>query len=53
MAIDREQDALVQTSSGIALQHVAGGEKVIRQGQVSQALYIIVAGIALMFGRDF
>jgi CRP-like cAMP-binding protein len=53
VAIDREEDALVQTSSGIALQHVAAGEKVIRQGQVSQALYIIVAVLALMFSRDF
>ena len=43
----------MQTSSGIALQHVAAGEKVIRQGQVSQALYIIVAVLALMFSRDF
>ena len=43
----------MQTSSDIALQHVAAGEKVIRQGQVSQALYIIVAVLALMFSRDF
>jgi hypothetical protein len=51
--INREQDALVPTSSGIALQHFAAGEKIIRQGQVGQALYIIVAGLALMFSRDF
>jgi hypothetical protein len=51
--INREQDALVPTSSGIALQHFAAGEKIIRQGQVGQALYIIVAGLALMFSRDY
>jgi len=50
--INREQDALVPTSSGIALQHFAAGEKIIRQGQVGQSLYIIVAGLALMFSRD-
>jgi CRP-like cAMP-binding protein len=50
--INREQDGLVMTSSGIALQHFAAGEKVIRQGQVGQTLYIIVAGLALMFSRD-
>ncbi len=51
--IDREYDSLATAVSGIALQHFAAGEKVIRQGQVGQALYIIVAGLALMSRRDF
>jgi hypothetical protein len=51
--INREYDTLAPAVSGIALQHFAAGEKVIRQGQVGQALYIIVAGLALMSRRDF
>jgi hypothetical protein len=50
--INREYDSLAPATSGIALQHFAAGEKVIRQGQVGQALYIIVAGLALMSSRD-
>jgi small-conductance mechanosensitive channel len=51
--INREYDSMAPATSGIALQHFAAGEKVIRQGQVGQALYIIVAGLALMSRRDF
>jgi len=50
--INREFDSQAAPISGIALQHFAAGEKVIRQGQVGQALYIIVAGLALMSSRD-
>lgn len=50
--IDREYDSLAPSITGIALQHYAAGEKVIRQGQVGQALYIIVAGLALMSNCD-
>jgi small-conductance mechanosensitive channel len=50
--INREYDSLAPATSGIALQHFAAGEKVIRQGQVGQALYIIVAGLALMSSRN-
>jgi len=50
--INREFDSLAPATSGIALQHFAAGEKVIRQGQVGQALYIIVAGLALMSSRN-
>jgi small-conductance mechanosensitive channel len=51
--INREYDSLAPATPGIALQHLAAAEKVIRQGQVGQALYIIVAGLALMSRRDF
>ena len=51
--INREYDSMAPATSGIALQHFTAGEKVIRQGQVGQALYIIVAGLALMSRRDF
>jgi hypothetical protein len=50
--INRDHDSLAPSSSGIALQHFAAGEKIIRQGQVGQALYIIVAGLALMSSRQ-
>jgi small-conductance mechanosensitive channel len=50
--INREYDSLAPATTGIALQHFAAGEKVIRQGQVGQALYIIVAGLALMSSRN-
>ena len=50
--INREYESLAPATSGIALQHFAAGEKVIRQGQVGQALYIIVAGLALMSSRN-
>jgi len=50
--INREDDSVTPSASGISLQHFAAGEKVIRQGQVGNALYIIVAGQALMTRRD-
>ncbi|WP_411871186.1 mechanosensitive ion channel domain-containing protein [Vulcanococcus limneticus] len=50
--INREESSLTPASSGIALQHFAAGEKVIRQGQLGHDLYIIVAGQALMSRRD-
>jgi hypothetical protein len=50
--INREDDSVTPSASGISLQHFAAGEKVIRQGQMGNALYIIVAGQALMSRRD-
>ncbi len=50
--INREDDSVTPSASGISLQHFAAGEKVIRQGQMGNALYIIVAGQALMTRRD-
>jgi len=50
--INREEDSLAPSVSGISLQHFAAGEKVIRQGQMGNELYIIVAGQALMTRRD-
>ena len=50
--INRDHDSQAPASSGISLQHFAAGEKIIRQGQVGQALYIIVAGLALMSSRE-
>jgi small-conductance mechanosensitive channel len=49
--INREENTMASTASGIALQHFAAGEKVIRQGQVGHELYIIVAGQAQMSTR--
>jgi small-conductance mechanosensitive channel len=49
--LNREQQSVSPASSGISLQHFAAGEKVIRQGQVGNELYIIVAGQALMSTR--
>jgi small-conductance mechanosensitive channel len=49
--IDREENTMTPSSSGIALQHFAAGEKVIRQGRVGHELYIIVAGQAQMSTR--
>jgi hypothetical protein len=50
--LNREQQSVSPASSGIALQHFAAGEKVIRQGQVGNELYIIVTGQALMSTRS-
>ncbi len=50
--INREEDSVAPSVSGISLQHFAAGEKVIRQGQMGNELYIIVAGQALMTRRD-
>jgi small-conductance mechanosensitive channel len=50
--INREEDSMAPSVSGISLQHFAAGEKVIRQGQMGNELYIIVAGQALMTRRD-
>ncbi len=50
--INRDEDNATPSSSGISLQHFAGGEKVIRQGQMGHELYIIVAGQALMSRRN-
>ncbi|WP_094555231.1 mechanosensitive ion channel family protein [Synechococcus sp. 1G10] len=50
--LNREQQSVTTASSGISLQHFAAGEKVIRQGQVGNELYIIVAGQALMSTRS-
>jgi small-conductance mechanosensitive channel len=50
--LDKEQERLQAPTGGIVLQHFATGEKVIRQGTVGNALYIIVSGQALMLTRD-
>ncbi|MFN5192973.1 MAG: cyclic nucleotide-binding domain-containing protein [Cyanobacteriota bacterium] len=49
--INRDEDARTPADSGIALQHFAAGEKVIRQGQQDNELYIIVTGRATMLKR--
>ena len=50
--INREEHSVAPSASGISLQHFAAGEKVIRQGQMGNELYIIVAGQALMTRRN-
>jgi len=50
--LNREESGVNSASAGIALQHFAAGEKVIRQGQMGNELYIIVAGHAQMSTRD-
>jgi small-conductance mechanosensitive channel len=49
--ISREESSASTASSGISLQHFAAGERVIRQGQLDNELYIIVAGQAMMSAR--
>jgi small-conductance mechanosensitive channel len=49
--INREESSQTTSTSGIALQHFAAGEKVIRQGQLDNELFIIVTGQAAMFAR--
>ena len=49
--ITPEESSPTIASSGIALQHFAAGEKVIRQGQLDNELYIIVTGQAMMSSR--
>jgi hypothetical protein len=49
--INREESSQTTSTSGIALQHFAAGEKVIRQGQLDNELFIIVTGQATMFAR--
>ena len=50
--IKREESSITTSSTGIALQHFAAGEKVIRQGRMGNELYIIVAGQAVMSTHD-
>jgi hypothetical protein len=50
--LNREESGVTSASAGISLQHFAAGEKVIRQGQMGNELYIIVAGQAQMSTRD-
>jgi small-conductance mechanosensitive channel len=50
--LNREESGVNSASAGIALQHFAVGEKVIRQGQMGNELFIIVAGHAQMSTRD-
>lgn len=45
--LDKEQKKLEVSSEGIVLQHFATGERVLRQGQVGNALYIIISGQAV------
>lgn len=49
--VNREDSGVTTARSGIALQHFAAGEKVIRQGQLDDEIYIIVAGQAVMSAR--
>lgn len=49
--LNREESGQVTSGSGIALQHFAAGEKVIRQGRLDNELYFIVAGQAMMSVR--
>jgi small-conductance mechanosensitive channel len=49
--INRDEGGTTTATSGIALQHFAAGEKVIRQGRLDHELYIIVTGQALMSAR--
>lgn len=46
--INREESQQATAVSDLALQHFAAGEKVIRQGQLDNELFIIIAGQALM-----
>ncbi len=50
--LDKDQEKLQVPSEGIALHHFATGEKVLRQGQTNNALYIIVSGQAVMTTTD-
>jgi small-conductance mechanosensitive channel len=45
-------DNIQNLSQDITLKHFGAGEKVIQQGQASNALYIMIAGQALMTVRD-
>jgi hypothetical protein len=49
--LNREESNQVAAGSGIAQQHFAAGEKVIRQGHLDNGHYIIVAGQAMMSVR--
>jgi small-conductance mechanosensitive channel len=49
--INRDEGGTTTATSGIALQHFAAGEKVIRQGRLDNELYIMVTGQALMSAR--
>jgi small-conductance mechanosensitive channel len=49
--IDRSQD-LNQLSQAVELQHFGQGELVIRQGSLSNALYIVIAGQAMITLTD-
>jgi small-conductance mechanosensitive channel len=44
----KEQENLADFTQGTLLQHFGSGEKVIEQGESSDALYIIISGQALM-----
>ncbi|MGH2413193.1 MAG: cyclic nucleotide-binding domain-containing protein, partial [Microcystaceae cyanobacterium] len=48
----REQEGWDDLSQDVVLQHFGVGEKVVRQGDVSNALYIIIAGQATMTIAD-
>jgi small-conductance mechanosensitive channel len=50
--LTREQTDLDDLSQGVVLQHFGVGEKVIRQGSANNALYIIVAGQAVIKVTD-
>jgi hypothetical protein len=50
--LDKEPANLPSLSQGIALHHFAAGEKVVRQGEPGNALYIIILGQALLAVTD-
>lgn len=50
--LDKEQENGQSLSQGIVLQHFGAGEKVVRQGDVGNALYIIVSGQAMLSVLD-
>lgn len=50
--LTREQENLDELSQGVVLQHFGVGEKVVRQGYPGNALYIIIAGQAVITVTD-
>lgn len=52
ISLTRKQEDLSSLSQGVVLQHFGIGEKVIRQGHSSNALYIIIAGQAVITVTD-
>lgn len=50
--LDPDQANLQESSNGIVLQHFATGERVLRQGYVGNALYIIISGQASLSTID-
>ncbi len=47
-----EKPESLDTSEGVTLQHFGTGEKVVRQGALNNALYIVISGEAIMTTQD-